>query len=115
MVLVKDFENREIFCSDIEANSCFIISFICPFLYWTDTSTLSDFSQGIYFYSAVMLSLLGFCVRAYTVGTSPIGTSGRNTVTKSFFIEYYRNLLCGSTSLYLGNYFMWIGICSIYL
>jgi protein-S-isoprenylcysteine O-methyltransferase Ste14 len=60
---------------------------------------------------SIGLSLAGFLFRAYAIGTTPKGTSGRNTK------EQVANVL-NSTGiysivrhpLYLGNYFMWIGI-----
>ena len=112
MVLVKDFEKQGNFLFRYRGQFPVLLFLLSvPFLYWTDTSTLSDFSQGIYFYSAVMLSLLGFCVRAYTVGTSPIGTSGRNTKQqKAFSLNTTGIYSVVRHPLYLGNYFMWIGI-----
>ena len=61
--------------------------------------------------AAVVLSLLGAVVRAYTIGTTPRGTSGRNT--KSQVAESLNTSGIYSTvrhPLYLGNYLMWIGI-----
>ena len=62
-------------------------------------------------YTAYFLSILGFIVRAYTIGTTPRGTSGRNTaeqvaeqLNKSGIYSMVRH------PLYLGNYLMWIGI-----
>ena len=112
MVLVKDFEKQGNFLFRYRGQFPVLLFLLSvPFLYWTDTSTLSDFSQGIYFYSAVMLSLLGFCIRAYTVGTSPIGTSGRNTKQqKAFSLNTTGIYSVVRHPLYLGNYFMWIGI-----
>ena len=56
----------------------------------------------------IMVSFAGLCIRAYTIGTTPRGTSGRNTK------EQVANEL-NSTGmysmvrhpLYLGNYLMW--------
>lgn len=62
-------------------------------------------------YCAAVLSVLGFAVRAYTIGTTPRGTSGRNTdkqvaeqLNTSGIYSVVRH------PLYLGNYLMWIGI-----
>ena len=59
----------------------------------------------------IMVSFAGLCIRAYTIGTTPRGTSGRNTK------EQVANEL-NSTGmysmvrhpLYLGNYLMWAGL-----
>jgi len=60
---------------------------------------------------AIVLSLVGAVVRAYTIGTTPRGTSGRNTqqqVAESLNTSGIYSLL--RHPLYLGNYLMWIGI-----
>ena len=62
-------------------------------------------------YSAAILSLLGVIVRAYTIGTTPRGTSGRNTekqVAESLNTSGIYSIV--RHPLYLGNYLMWIGI-----
>ncbi|MBR5832426.1 MAG: DUF1295 domain-containing protein [Bacteroidales bacterium] len=59
----------------------------------------------------IIVSFAGLCIRAYTIGTTPRGTSGRNTK------EQVANEL-NSTGmysmvrhpLYLGNYLMWAGL-----
>jgi protein-S-isoprenylcysteine O-methyltransferase Ste14 len=48
-----------------------------PFLYFTD-STHPLLAEN-YSVLAIALSLVGFLIRAYTIGTTPRGTSGRNT------------------------------------
>ncbi|MDZ7743940.1 MAG: isoprenylcysteine carboxylmethyltransferase family protein [Bacteroidota bacterium] len=60
---------------------------------------------------AICLSALGFFIRAYSIGTTPKGTSGRNTekqvaesLNKTGIYSLVRH------PLYVGNYFMWIGI-----
>ena len=112
MALVKDFEKQGNFLFRYRGQFPVLLFLLAvPFLYWTDTSTLSDFSQDIYFYTAVMLSVLGFCIRAYTVGTTPIGTSGRNTKEqKAFSLNTTGIYSMVRHPLYLGNYFIWIGI-----
>ena len=52
-----------------------------------------------------------FWVRSYTIGTTPRGTSGRNTEEQ--VAEQLNSSGIYSTvrhPLYLGNYLMWIGI-----
>lgn len=61
--------------------------------------------------AAVSISLLGALIRAYTIGTTPRGTSGRNT--KSQVAEQLNSTGIYALvrhPLYLGNYLMWIGI-----
>ena len=58
------------------------------------------------------LSFLGMFIRALAIGFAPKGTSGRNTsegqVAESLNTEGIYSLV--RHPLYLGNYFMWIGI-----
>jgi len=60
---------------------------------------------------AIAACIAGFLVRSYTIGTTPKGTSGRNTqqqvaeqLNSTGMYSMVRH------PLYLGNYLMWIGI-----
>lgn len=82
-----------------------------PAVYFTDYTAITGSLARIINYTAVVLSVLGFAVRAYTIGTTPRGTSGRNTdkqvaeqLNTSGIYSMVRH------PLYLGNYLMWIGI-----
>ncbi|MCD4666007.1 MAG: isoprenylcysteine carboxylmethyltransferase family protein [Bacteroidales bacterium] len=84
---------------------------VVPVLYFTNYSILGDISLAILTYLAILLSLLGFIVRAISIGTTPKGTSGRNrdeqvaeSLNTSGIYSTVRH------PLYLGNYLMWIGI-----
>jgi protein-S-isoprenylcysteine O-methyltransferase Ste14 len=83
-----------------------------PVVYLTDTFYLSDQVKLILTYVAVFLSILGFVIRAIAIGTTPKGTSGRNTkegqVAESLNTKGIYSMV--RHPLYLGNYFMWIGI-----
>lgn len=59
----------------------------------------------------LLISLIGFALRVYTVGHTPEGTSGRNTerqvadkLNTTGIYSVMRN------PLYVGNFFMWLGI-----
>ncbi|MEY4109659.1 MAG: hypothetical protein RLZZ46_13 [Bacteroidota bacterium] len=76
-----------------------------PFLYGSEDCTL------LCKILAVMIALAGFAIRAYAIGTTPRGTSGRNTreqvaetINTSGIYSIVRH------PLYLGNYGMWAGI-----
>ena len=82
-----------------------------PVIYFTDYEDLSEgyvrFMQG----AGIFISILGFVIRCYTIGTTPRGTSGRNTqeqvaeqLNSTGIYSMVRH------PLYLGNYLMWIGI-----
>ena len=80
-----------------------------PFIYFTDSIWLHE--ENNFTLVAIVLSILGFVIRAYTIGTTPRGTSGRNT--KEQVAEVLNSTGIYSVvrhPLYLGNYFMWIGI-----
>ncbi len=82
-----------------------------PAIYFTDYSGVSSDQRNLYTIIAIFISVAGFIFRAYAIGTTPRNTSGRNTS------EQVADVL-NSTGiysivrhpLYVGNYFMWIGI-----
>ena len=112
MALVNEFEKQGNFLFRYRGQFPVLLFLLAvPFLYWSDTTSLSDTSKEIYYYSAVILSLLGFYIRAHTVGTTPKGTSGRNTKEQKAFVLNTTGIYSiVRHPLYLGNYFMWIGI-----
>ena len=80
-----------------------------PFIYFTDSICLRV--ENNFTVTAIVLSTTGFIIRAYTIATTPRGTSGRNT--KAQVAEVLNSTGIYSVvrhPLYLGNYFMWIGI-----
>ncbi|NOU48794.1 MAG: DUF1295 domain-containing protein [Bacteroidales bacterium] len=83
-----------------------------PVVYFSNTDYLSDEHEIILTLIAVLLSLFGFAIRSYAIGTTPKGTSGRNTkegqVAESLNSTGIYSVL--RHPLYVGNYFMWIGI-----
>jgi len=83
-----------------------------PVIYFTDVAYLSDTSRHMITYIAIALSVFGFIIRAIAIGTTPKGTSGRNTkegqVAESLNTKGIYSMV--RHPLYLGNYFMWIGI-----
>jgi protein-S-isoprenylcysteine O-methyltransferase Ste14 len=80
-----------------------------PFLYFTES--INESSIVYWNYSSLLVSVLGFLIRFYTIGTTPKGTSGRNT--KEQIADYLNSTGIYSLvrhPLYLGNYLIWIGI-----
>lgn len=60
---------------------------------------------------AVIVSLSGMAIRAYTIGTTPHGTSGRNTdkqLAKQLNTKGIYSIV--RHPLYVGNYLMWLGL-----
>jgi len=83
-----------------------------PVVYFTNISWLNEQNQQLISWIAIFLSALGFVIRAVSIGTTPKGTSGRNTkegqVAESLNTSGIYSLM--RHPLYVGNYFMWIGI-----
>jgi protein-S-isoprenylcysteine O-methyltransferase Ste14 len=82
-----------------------------PAVYVTNYDHMGATRITIVNYTAAILSILGAIVRAYTIGTTPRGTSGRNTekqVAESLNTSGIYSVV--RHPLYLGNYLMWIGI-----
>jgi len=82
-----------------------------PVVYLTN-SRMGVETRQIIMWVAIGLSILGFVIRAISIATTPKGTSGRNT-KEGPVAESLNTTGIYSTvrhPLYLGNYFMWIGI-----
>ena len=84
-----------------------------PVIYFTDVDCImkNDKLYYIFLGAAIAMSLAGQIIRAIAIGTSNKNTSGRNTQEQ--VAEALNTKGIYSTvrhPLYLGNYFMWIGI-----
>lgn len=83
-----------------------------PVVIFTDTAYLNADTKEILMWIAISLSILGFIIRSISIGTTPMGTSGRNTkegqVAESLNTTGIYSMV--RHPLYVGNYFMWIGI-----
>lgn len=83
-----------------------------PVIYYSNFGFVNSlFSYWLSLSICILVSITGFIVRAYTIGTTPRGTSGRNT--KEQVAEVLNSTGIYSVvrhPLYLGNYLMWIGI-----
>jgi protein-S-isoprenylcysteine O-methyltransferase Ste14 len=84
---------------------------VIPVLYFTDPYKFSPSLQHGINLVSIAVSFLGFLIRAISIGTTPKGTSGRNTeeqVAETLNHKGIYSLV--RHPLYLGNYLMWIGI-----
>jgi protein-S-isoprenylcysteine O-methyltransferase Ste14 len=82
-----------------------------PVVYFTPVAGFSEELKLWLTILCVFVSFLGFAVRAYAIGTTPKGTSGRNTSEQ--VAEQLNTSGIYATvrhPLYLGNFLMWIGI-----
>ena len=84
---------------------------VVPFIYLTDYNSISEQAQTGFMYTAITLSAVGLLVRFYTIGTTPQGTSGRNTKKQVATVLNSTGMYSLLRHpLYLGNYLIWLGI-----
>lgn len=82
-----------------------------PAVYYSDYAIIYPPKAQLTGMVAMVVSVLGAIVRAYTIGTTPKGTSGRNTEEQVAEVLNSTGIYSMVRHpLYLGNYFMWIGI-----
>ena len=87
----------------------FLPLIIVPFLFYCLLTPVNNFYNTL-FYAGFVVSLLGECVRIFTIAFVPAGTSGRNT--KQQLATSLNQTGIYSTvrhPLYLGNFFMFLG------
>ena len=112
MALVQSFEKQGNFLFKYRGQFPVILFVLSvPFIYLTDYTQINNEDHNLFMFTAILISVLGFFVRFYTIGTSAKGTSGRNTK------EQVADVLNSSGMysmvrhpLYLGNYLIWLGI-----
>lgn len=84
---------------------------LIPVMFFTDYSSHSTSIDKFLIFISILLAAIGFLIRVITIGTTPAGTSGRNT--KSQIAEKLNTSGIYSIvrhPLYLGNYLMWAGL-----
>lgn len=83
-----------------------------PVVYFTPYDWLGN--QGLILLNivSIAISFAGFLIRAISIGTTPKGTSGRNTKQGQVAESLNNNGIYSTLRhpLYLGNYLMWTGI-----
>ncbi len=79
------------------------------------TVCTSVFCMEIYLYISLAVSLFGLVIRILTVGYTPHNTSGRNTKEGQVAGEVNSTGIYSTVRhpLYLGNFFMWLGVAMI--
>ena len=83
-----------------------------PVALWLPDGASPDFQTSWWWAACLGVSFLGLVIRAITIGYTPRGTSGRNTSEGQVAESLNTRGIYGTVRhpLYLGNYFMWIGI-----
>lgn len=82
-----------------------------PIIYFTDYSHIPEIEKLAINGLSYLVAALGFFTRAWAIGTTPRGTSGRNTrqqVAESLNRTGIYSMV--RHPLYLGNFLVWIGI-----
>lgn len=82
-----------------------------PVIIFTDNSFITDGLYTALVIASIAISFLGLVVRSVAIGTTPKGTSGRNTkeqVAESLNTKGIYSIV--RHPLYLGNYLMWLGL-----
>jgi protein-S-isoprenylcysteine O-methyltransferase Ste14 len=88
-----------------------LVLFAIPVIYTTNIDAIPYVFKAAFTIIGISLSVLGFIVRAITIGTTPKGTSGRNTTGQVAEVLNTAGIYSVVRHpLYLGNYLMWIGI-----
>ncbi|NQY11914.1 MAG: DUF1295 domain-containing protein [Flavobacteriales bacterium] len=82
-----------------------------PAVYFNDNAFLTESAMEIVKWSAIAVCFLGFFVRGYTIGSASNHTSGRNREKQVADALNVTGIYSAVRHpLYLGNYFIWIGI-----
>ncbi|NQY68243.1 MAG: DUF1295 domain-containing protein [Flavobacteriales bacterium] len=82
-----------------------------PAIYFTDLSYLSEQNLEIIKWFSIVVCVLGFFVRGYTIGSVARNTSGRNRTKQVAEVLNTKGIYSVVRHpLYLGNYLIWIGI-----
>jgi protein-S-isoprenylcysteine O-methyltransferase Ste14 len=112
MALIHSFETSGNFLFKYRGQFPVLLFLLCiPFVYATDYTEISITSQRAMLFIGIAFCILGLAIRAITIGTTPKGTSGRNTqnqVAEQLNTAGIYSVL--RHPLYVGNYFMWAGI-----
>ena len=112
MALVQSFEKQGNFLFKYRGQFPVVLFILSvPFILISDYTLINYKEHNIFMFLAISISVVGFFVRFYTIGTTHKGTSGRNTK------EQVADVLNSSGMysvvrhpLYLGNYLIWLGI-----
>ena len=112
MSLIQSIENQGNFLFKYRGQFPVILFLLSiPFIYLTDYRNIDDTLTSILILISILLCLIGFLVRFYTIATSAKDTSGRNTqqqVANSLNTKGIYSIM--RHPLYFGNFLIWLGI-----
>ena len=112
MALIQSMEKQGNFLFRYRGQFPILLFFLAiPFIYSTNYNAISKQAQVYYGYFAIILSIIGFLVRFYTIGTTTKGTSGRNTTSQVATVLNSTGIYSiVRHPLYFGNYLIWLGV-----
>ena len=112
MSLIHDFEKQGNILFRYRGQIPIVIFVVClPIIIFSGNYAMDGLCKWIVFAVSALTSLLGFALRIIAVGTTPDGTSGRNTqnqIAESLNTKGIYSVV--RHPLYLGNFLMWLGI-----
>jgi len=114
MALIHSFETSGNFLFKYRGQIPVLIFLVgLPFLYFADYQCFAEnlWAEPVLAAVGVCVSLAGILIRSYTIGTTPKGTSGRNTqkqIAESLNTKGIYSIV--RHPLYVGNYLMWAGL-----
>lgn len=112
MSLIQSIENQGNFLFKYRGQFPVILFLLSiPFIYLTDYRNIDDTLTSILILISIVICLIGFLVRFYTIATSAKDTSGRNTqqqIANSLNTKGIYSII--RHPLYFGNFLIWLGI-----
>jgi protein-S-isoprenylcysteine O-methyltransferase Ste14 len=92
----------------------FLLSGLAVFSYKISNKTYPN-NTFDYWIFCLLVAFLGLLIRIYTVGHTPVNTSGRNTNEGQVAAELNQTGIYSIVRhpLYLGNFFMWLGVAML--
>jgi protein-S-isoprenylcysteine O-methyltransferase Ste14 len=120
MALIEQMENQGSWLFKYRSTLPRIIFAIGIFLFFKNETNPENWIIGgtrydlHYDLACLFISFIGFMIRVYTVGFTPVNTSGRNAkrqVADVLNTEGIYSIV--RNPLYLGNFFMWLGIAML--
>ncbi len=84
---------------------------VIPFIWYQGRIPVNGWLENTLFVLSVLLAASGILVRAYTIGHTPKGTSGRNTAGQKAHVLNTTGIYSQVRHpLYLGNFLVWAGL-----
>ncbi|MCK4664793.1 MAG: DUF1295 domain-containing protein [Bacteroidales bacterium] len=111
MALIEEYNKTGNYLFKYRSYLPLILFILATIVVVLDKNVFTDFSNIYFSIICVIISLTGQVIRALTIGYTPKATSGRNTKQQVADVLNTKGIYSTLRHpLYLGNFFMWIGI-----